>query len=157
MLMDIANTIMPAINKKDASIYEVESHTKGNFYTVDIDAKTCTCPHYQFRMKRFGGECKHIVAVRDFIAANSEVKEYKSKYKSNRSVKPAKSSKSNKKETKKTDSSLNDLTAEILKEVGGEEGKDAIELIDKYGEFLINDLITKGYLIESKGKIKLMR
>src|SRR3989338_4643897 len=93
MLMDIANTIMPAINKKDASIYEVESHTKGTFYTVDIDAKTCTCPYYQFRMKRFGGECKHIVAVRDFIAANSEVKEYKSKYKSKKSEKGAKASK----------------------------------------------------------------
>src|SRR3989338_750057 len=138
MLMDIANTIMPAINKKDASIYEVESHTKGNFYTVDIDAKTCTCPHYQFRLKRFGGE-------------------YKSKYKGRKTERIGKSSKSDKKETKKTDSGSNDLTTEILKEVDSEEGKDAIELIDKYGEFLINDLITKGYLIESKGKIRLMR
>ena len=157
MLMDIANTIMPAINKKDASIYEVESHTKGTFYTVDIDAKTCTCPHYQFRLKRFGGECKHVVAVRDFIAATSEVKEYKSKYKGRKTERIGKSSKSDKKETKKTDSGSNNLTTEILKEVGGEQGKDAIELIDKYGEFLINDLITKGYLIESKGKIRLMR
>jgi len=157
MLMDIANTNMPAINKKDASIYEVESHTKGNFYTVDIDAKTCTCPHYQFRLKRFGGECKHIVAVRDFMAANSEVKEYKSKYKGRKTERIGKSSKSDKKETKKTDSGSNDLTTEILKEVDSEEGKDAIELIDKYGEFLINDLIAKGYLIESKGRVKLMK
>ncbi|HIH42993.1 TPA: hypothetical protein HA246_05090 [Candidatus Woesearchaeota archaeon] len=148
---------MPAINKKDASIYEVESHTKGNFYTVDIDAKTCTCPHYQFRLKRFGGECKHIVAVRDFMAANSEVKEYKSKYKGRKTERIGKSSKSDKKETKKTDSGSNDLTTEILKEVDSEEGKDAIELIDKYGEFLINDLIAKGYLIESKGRVKLMK
>src|SRR3989338_10370056 len=101
---------MPTIKKKDNSIYEVESHTKGEFYTVDIDAKTCSCPHYQFRLKRFGGECKHLAAVRDFIAANSELKEYKSKYKSNSSGKPTKSSKSNKKETKKTDSGSNDIT-----------------------------------------------
>ncbi|MBI2135864.1 SWIM zinc finger family protein [Candidatus Woesearchaeota archaeon] len=164
---------MPTIKKKDESMYEVESHNKGEFYTIDIDAKTCTCPHYQFRMKRFGGECKHLAAVRDFIAANSEVKEYKSKYKAKKTENGGKGNRKqdvskkedndeDKEEDTKNDknranSRSNDLTAEILKEVAGEEGKDAVELIDKYGEIMINDLIAKGYLIESKGKVKILK
>ncbi len=159
---------MPNINKKDASVYEVESHNKGEFYTVDITVKTCTCPHYQFRLKRFGGECKHIVAVRDFIAANSEIKEYKSKYKrkdmktkedSKKKDNPAdhndKTTGDAKKNNEKKDS--NDLTLEILKEVESKGEHDIVELFDKYGEFIINDLIAKGYLIELKGKVKLLK
>ena len=155
---------MPNINKKDTSIYEVESHNKGEFYSVDITAKTCTCPHYQFRLKRFGGECKHLAAVRDFIAVNSEVKEYKSKYNSEKTKKSVKSlkkqdagKKENMTESKTNNSAPNDLTLEIHKEVENNGEQDIVEMFDKYGEFIINDLITKGYLIEWKGKVKVLK
>ena len=40
-----------------------ESLTKpGKFYEVDVNAGTCTCPHYQNRMKYLKGVCKHLTA-----------------------------------------------------------------------------------------------
>ena len=156
---------MANILKKDASIYEVESHNKGEFYTINLDSKTCTCPHYQFRLKRFGGECKHIIAVRDYIAANTEVKEYKSRYKGNN--KKAKKEKNNKKvfaikeEKAKSDNTKadakNDITLVILKEVQDLGEIDSIKLLEKYGEVLVNDLIAKGYLTEKNDMIRLMK
>jgi predicted nucleic acid-binding Zn finger protein len=55
---------MKIIKQKDK--FKVESSKKGKFYIVDLAEPSCSCPHFQFRMKRFGGECKHIKEVRDF-------------------------------------------------------------------------------------------
>ena len=158
---------MSNILKRDASVYEVESHIKGEFYTVNIDSKTCTCPHYQFRMKKFGGECKHIIAVRDFIAANTEVKAYKSKYKGSDNKKDKKNNASkniNKKngagnENKDDNNNprSNDITLEIIREVEALGETESVRLLEKYGEVLVNDLIDKGYLTEKKGIIRLMK
>jgi len=38
---------------------EVESEKQGQFYVVDLIAKSCTCRHFKFR----GVQCKHIKAV----------------------------------------------------------------------------------------------
>lgn len=53
--------------KKEGDLFLVESSKKGKFYNVDITEKTCDCPHYIYRMKRVGGECKHIKAVKDLL------------------------------------------------------------------------------------------
>lgn len=54
---------MRIIKQKDK--FRVESSKKGKFYVVDLAEPSCSCPHFQIRMRRIGGECKHIKAVRD--------------------------------------------------------------------------------------------
>jgi predicted nucleic acid-binding Zn finger protein len=34
-------------------------------YVVDLQAETCTCPHYTARLAGSGGKCKHLLAVRE--------------------------------------------------------------------------------------------
>lgn len=34
-------------------------------YFVDLKDNSCTCPHYLYRLKRIGAECKHIIAVQE--------------------------------------------------------------------------------------------
>ena len=51
---------------KDGDVYEVESSTKDKSYIVDLRKKTCTCPQFIYRLKKAGGECKHIAAVKEF-------------------------------------------------------------------------------------------
>ena len=42
---------------------KVKSQSGSGNYDVDIEALTCTCPHFQYRMKPIGGICKHIQQV----------------------------------------------------------------------------------------------
>jgi hypothetical protein len=137
---------MTKIKKIDSSIYKMESNTKGEFYDINIISKSCTCPHYRFRMAKQEGECKHIIAVKEYIIEKSSVSQYKSNY--GRKEKTTK---------KKTQKKRHDITLDILKEVEDATNINSIELIEKYGELIINDLIEKGYLIEQNNKIKLMR
>jgi len=54
-------------------LFKVESERKeGQFYEVQIDPReaSCTCPHYIYRCKRAGLQCKHIIAVLQAQEAN---------------------------------------------------------------------------------------
>jgi len=107
--------------EKTGETYEVESSKKSKFYTVDLKKKTCTCPQFIYRMRRQGGECKHIIAVKEFV----------------------------------TKSSSDDFD-EIIDFVKENVFVESVELIDKFGEDKVNELISHGELIEEHGKIRLL-
>tara|TARA_Y100000310_G_scaffold344112_2_gene455180 strand:+ start:936 stop:1262 length:327 start_codon:yes stop_codon:yes gene_type:complete len=48
---------------KENNIYKVKG-TKDT-YDVNLEEKTCTCPHFQHRMSQIHQYCKHIMAVLD--------------------------------------------------------------------------------------------
>ncbi|MBN2457904.1 SWIM zinc finger family protein [Candidatus Woesearchaeota archaeon] len=52
-------------------IYLVESSTRGKYWKVNIEKKTCNCPHYVFRLRQKGQLCKHILAVSDMLMNDS--------------------------------------------------------------------------------------
>jgi|ETNmetMinimDraft_11_1059920.scaffolds.fasta_scaffold111135_1 predicted nucleic acid-binding Zn finger protein len=101
--------------------FKVESGTKGTFYDVSLEKKTCTCLHYQFRMAKEKGECKHITGVREWVSERVEKK-----------------------------------GKGILDYVREHQPVDVIELMDKYGQSIVNDLIATGELIEESGKIEIL-
>ena len=52
--------------KRDGNLYIVTSTSdKSKSYKVDIDAPSCTCAHFLFRLRKSGGECKHIKSVKE--------------------------------------------------------------------------------------------
>jgi hypothetical protein len=63
----------------DDEIYIVTSHTdydhdvynevNGALYQVLRETRrwSCTCPHFIFRLRKAGGECKHITLVKETI------------------------------------------------------------------------------------------
>ncbi|MBD3310730.1 hypothetical protein GF351_05935 [Candidatus Woesearchaeota archaeon] len=106
---------MKIIRKEDH--YEVESSKKGKFYKVNPHMPMCDCPHFLFREIKKGGECKHIVAVRDLMAKEGK-----------------------------------DVYSDIMGEAAG--WTDTIELMDRYGEDAVQNLIDRGELMESKGRVK---
>jgi hypothetical protein len=117
--------------RKTKEGYEIESESsKGKWYKVDPAKPWCDCPGYKFRVMKKKGVCKHIEAVREHIAATQQ--------------------KTLKKEQKKNDDVLELIAAE-----GGD--MDALELIDKFGEEKIDELIKSGELIEKSGKITILK
>ena len=120
--------------------YKVESSKKGKFYKIDMNAPFCDCPHFLFRERARGGKCKHIKAVEE-------------KYGEKAKAKPAKKGKkAGKKASQKTLKSFN----KIIQEVKKKKEVETVVLMDKYGESTVQELIDKGELIESKGKVRLM-
>jgi predicted nucleic acid-binding Zn finger protein len=81
----------------------------------------CTCPAYKFRELKRHGVCKHITAVKEYLAGENK-----------------------------------DLFEEVLEYVKEHSEVDSIELIDKFGEEAVNELISRGDLIEQKGLIRLL-
>ncbi|MBU0979688.1 MAG: hypothetical protein KJ709_02695 [Nanoarchaeota archaeon] len=58
--------------------YKVESESRaGKYYSVTLEHLHCDCPHFMVRLKKTGGECKHIKAAREFIAAKRSPKNNK--------------------------------------------------------------------------------
>ena len=55
--------------EREGKYYLVPSSGGGKMYKVDPDVPSCTCAHYLFRLRSSGGECKHIKAVKEEIAA----------------------------------------------------------------------------------------
>ncbi|MBW2990039.1 SWIM zinc finger family protein [Candidatus Woesearchaeota archaeon] len=55
---------MRALKQKDGT-FKVESRTPGRYYIVDPEKRSCTCPHYRFRLARSGGLCKHLRFLQD--------------------------------------------------------------------------------------------
>jgi hypothetical protein len=51
-------------------LYEIDSERGGRTYVMDPRAGTCTCPHWQHRLKDAAGdrECKHLKRLRLQIA-----------------------------------------------------------------------------------------
>lgn len=118
---------MKIIKLKDG--FKVESHTKGKFYKVNLDGPSCTCPHFLFRMKAIGGECKHIKAVRE-------------KY--------------GKVKTKQISLKDEKKFNKIIDFVRKQKEIDSLELIKKFGEDKVSTLIARGDLIEGHGKIRVL-
>ncbi|MFW6449690.1 MAG: SWIM zinc finger family protein [Nanoarchaeota archaeon] len=58
--------------KKRGNFYYVESSTKGKYYKVSLKNNTCDCPHFQFRLKKQGGACKHLKAVKELYNTNAK-------------------------------------------------------------------------------------
>jgi hypothetical protein len=54
--------------------FQVESHAPAKWYDVDLKKKLCSCPHFMYRLRAQGGECKHIKAVRDWVSSQVEKK-----------------------------------------------------------------------------------
>lgn len=112
------------------NMFKVESHIKGKFYKVDVNKPFCSCPHFMFRLIKTGGECKHIKAVKD---------RYTEKKKAQKKLLRL---------TKKEEKIIN-----LVRKKGT---IDTIELIDKYGDQIISDLIERNELIEEHGKVKVL-
>ncbi|MBU0536340.1 MAG: hypothetical protein KKE20_05205 [Nanoarchaeota archaeon] len=112
--------------KKDGDKYQVESSRKGKFYEVEIEKPFCSCPQFLYRELKMHGECKHIKAVREFLS---------------------KKQKPSKKEEKKE----KDLLDELRKGPA-----DAMELVNKYGDRMIDSLKKRGDIIEEKGEVKIL-
>lgn len=45
-----------------SGFYDVYNENNGNRYDVNTNKKhrSCTCPHWTFRLKKSRGKCKHI-------------------------------------------------------------------------------------------------
>jgi len=115
---------MKIIKLKDK--FKVESHTKGKFYIVDLNQPSCTCPHFMFRLKSTGGECKHIIAVKEKYSKRKIPKKIKKEH---------------------------DKILQFIRKKGS---IDSMELIKKFGDKLVESLIKSGDLIEKQGKIKVL-
>ncbi len=112
--------------KKEGDFYLVESSKKGKFYKVDIHMPFCECPAFIFRMKQQNAECKHIIAVHEFIAKHG------------------------------SDDKKEDKYSEILDYVMANQPIESILTLKKFGEEDINELIRRGELIEDRGMIKIL-
>lgn len=122
------------LEKKGKEYYAESSSGKGK-YLVDPEKPWCECPAYKFRELKRHGICKHIQAVREYIEKKEE------------EGKKGRAADENDNKNKK-----------VLAVVSAKpEGADSIELIEKFGEEIVNELIEKGELIESKGKIKILK
>ena len=108
--------------------FKAESYTGGKFYEVDLNEPSCACPHFIIRMKRIGGECKHIAAVRE-------------KY-----------SKVKKQASLNDEKKFNDVIDFVRKQ----KEADSLLLIKKFGEDKISALTARGDLIEEHGRIKVL-
>lgn len=124
---------------KEAQYLAESSSKPGNFYIVDINRGSCSCPQWMFRLIKTGGKCKHILAVE---------KKYKLKVKER---KPA-AEKTEKEPTKVAQTKKN----KIIEYVKEKQQVDSIELIEKFSEKEVNALLEQGELIEEKGIIKLL-
>jgi len=57
--------------QKRGSVFEVRSDS-GKTYEVDLALNTCTCPHFVHRVRKAGGDCKHIAAAKECCAGSAE-------------------------------------------------------------------------------------
>lgn len=130
---------MKILKGKKEGLYKVESSSKkGKFYEVDIKKPFCNCPAFMFRELKRHGVCKHVLAAR----------EYAHKGKAEKAVKEAV-----KKGAIKKGEDIYTKAVEFVKskrEVG------SMELINKFGEEIVDELIRRGELIEKKGKIRIL-
>lgn len=114
-------------DKNNSDKFKVESTSaKGKYYNVNISQPFCDCPRFMFHEIKVKGVCKHIQAARDYAE------------KHNKGAKVLNNT---------------DKILALVKEKGD---IGSMELIDKFSEDEINQLIKKGDLIEQHGRIRLL-
>ncbi|MBU1975941.1 MAG: SWIM zinc finger family protein [Nanoarchaeota archaeon] len=132
--------------------YKVESQSKkGTFYYVDLSAKTCSCPEYNFRMRKIGGICKHINAVEEYVSGE----EHPTVLTKDEKKKRQKHVKELGKHAKEIDEKEKKYS-EIISYVKEQREVDSISLIEKFGQEYVDDMIRLGELLEKDGKIRLL-
>ncbi|MGM5482203.1 MAG: SWIM zinc finger family protein [Nanobdellota archaeon] len=57
---------------KKGKIFIVQSSKKDKYYRVSLEKGECDCPHFLYRLKRTGEECKHLKAVKDLIKCHAK-------------------------------------------------------------------------------------
>ncbi len=112
------------IRKTGNNKFKVESSAKGKFYAIDLNAPSCTCAHFMFRLRNTGEKCKHIAAV--------EEKHSRKKKTCQKSIL---------------------AYSKILEEAKKKGGIETVVLMEKYSEAEVQELINNGDLIENKGKV----
>ncbi|MFC1741380.1 SWIM zinc finger family protein [Nanoarchaeota archaeon] len=111
--------------------YLVESSSsEGKFYKVDPKKPWCDCPAYKFRYMKSGKVCKHIAAVRELVADETS-------------------------EELEVEMKEGEAVRKFIEDAGGE--ADVVEVIDKFGESLVDNLIEHGELLERRGKITILK
>ena len=130
---------MKILKSKKEGFYKVESAGhKGKFYEVDINKPFCSCPDFMFREIKKHGVCKHINAAREFAQKKKAEKA---------------SGKAARKGSNRKGEDIYKKTIDFVKEKGE---ADSMELIERFGEEIVDELIRKGELIEKKGKIRIL-
>lgn len=115
-------------DKKDSDKFKVESSSrKGHYYHVNIAQPFCDCPAFIITEMKRRGECKHIKAAKQYALSHAS------------------------QAAEREDNS--DKIISFVREKGE---IDSIELINKFGEENINELIKAGELFEKHGRIKLL-
>ncbi len=117
-------------DKKEPDRFKVESSSKkGNFYHVNVVQPFCDCPNFMFREIKVHGECKHIKAVKEYIEKHKKkgLEKYADRYE------------------------------QIISFVKDKKEVDSVELIEKFSEQEVNELIKKGELLEQRNVIRLLR
>lgn len=50
--------------------YLVQSSSGSKKWEVDLKKNSCTCPHFLFRLRKTGGDCKHLQAVKAHVTGS---------------------------------------------------------------------------------------
>lgn len=117
--------------KEEDGEYLVESgSTKGKWYKVDPKKPWCDCPAYKFRHMKAKRVCKHITAVREYVEKTQQ-------------------------ETIAEAAGKGEEVLAYIEEEGG--SVDSIDLVDKFGEEIVDSLIERGELLENRGKIQILK
>lgn len=52
----------------EKDVFKVQSHTNlESWYVINVKDGSCSCPHYQIRLKWRGGNCKHFTDLLNFL------------------------------------------------------------------------------------------
>lgn len=130
---------MKILKGKKEGFFKVESSSKkGKFYEVDINKPFCNCPAFMFRELKHHGVCKHIIEAREFSQKG------KAKKASAKAVKKGAMKKGE------------DIYAKAVEFVKQKKEVGSMELINKFGGEIVDELIRRGELIEKKGKIRIL-
>jgi predicted nucleic acid-binding Zn finger protein len=138
---------------KSTNGFKVESSSHpGTWYLVHLDPCSCTCPEYQFRMKRIQGICKHISAVEDFVHKTSKVKTTLTKDEVRITARQRKSAA----KERQSETVRQEKFAKIIAYVRLRGEVQIIDLIAFFGEESVQDLIRLGELLEKSGKVSVL-
>ena len=131
--------------------YKVESQSqKGQYYFVDLEKKTCSCPEYIYRMHKIGGICKHINAVEEKHSGSKPTVITKEIMKK-RQKEIVEKGKHEKELAEKED-----RYQEIIGYVRTKGDVEFLELAERFDEDLVQDLLRLGELMEEDGVVRVL-